>query len=98
MIKTEHFEWDPVKDAINQIKHGVSFLQAQQAFMDPKCVLAFDKTHSLKENRFYGMGEVNGEVLTVRFTYRNHKVRIFGAGYWRRGKKEYEKKNQIHRF
>jgi hypothetical protein len=32
-------------------------------------------------------------IITVRFTYRYGKIRIFGAGYWRKGKKEYEKKN-----
>lgn len=28
--------------------------------------------------------------MTVRFTYRNNKIRIIGAGYWRQGKKVYE--------
>ena len=35
-------------------------------------------------------------VLTVRFTFRGNVVRIFGAGYWRRGKTIYERENQIH--
>ena len=30
--------------------------------------------------------------MTVRFTYRNEIVRIIGAGYWRAGRKIYEKK------
>ena len=30
------------------------------------------------------------KILTVRFTYREHLIRIIGAGYWRRGKKAYE--------
>lgn len=34
-------------------------------------------------------------VATVRFTVRNDKIRIFGAGYWRQGKKIYEKENKI---
>ena len=30
--------------------------------------------------------------MTVRFTYRNEIVGIIGAGYWRAGRKIYEKK------
>jgi predicted RNA binding protein YcfA (HicA-like mRNA interferase family) len=30
-------------------------------------------------------------ILTVRFTYRKNKIRIIGAGYWRKGKEIYEK-------
>ncbi len=36
------FEWDPDKDAENQRKHGVSFLEAQVAFLDPSRVIARD--------------------------------------------------------
>jgi hypothetical protein len=35
-------------------------------------------------------------ILTVRFTWRNQTIRIFGAGYWRKGKKLYEKENKLH--
>jgi len=28
-----------------------------------------------------------------RFTYREDKIRIFGAGYWRKGRFYYEKKD-----
>lgn len=37
-----------------------------------------------------------GGIMTVRFTYRNNKIRIIGAGYWRKGKKLYEEENQIY--
>jgi uncharacterized DUF497 family protein len=75
------FDWDPDKYAENQRKHGVSFLEAQLAFLDPACVIADDIAHSVEERRFYCFGLVEGEVLTVRFTYRGHVVRIIGAGY-----------------
>jgi len=42
------------------------------------------------------LGKVSGGIVTVRFTYRLNKIRIFGAGYWRKGKKIYEKENKIH--
>ena len=90
------FEWDQAKNLSNLRKHGVSFEMAQLAFFDPKRVIAEDISHSGEEKRYYCMGQVSGGVLTVRFTARSGKIRIFGAGYWRKGKRTYEKANQIH--
>lgn len=95
MAKTK-FEWNAAKDKLNQEKHGISFAVAQQAFADIRRVIAKDDTHSQSEERFYCFGEVDGGVLTVRFTYRNSIIRIIGAGYWRKGKAIYEQENQIH--
>ena len=89
------FEWDSGKDAENQRRHGVAFKKAQHAFADPDRVIAKDVTHSREEVRFFCFGKVEGGILTVRFTYRDGKIRIFGAGYWRKGKKIYEQENQI---
>ena len=87
------FDWDPEKDAENQRKHNVSFGRAQYAFADPKRVIAKDASHSQTEDRYYCFGEVDGGVLTVRFTYRASVIRIIGAGYWRKGKATYEREN-----
>ena len=91
------FEWDEDKNAENFKKHGVDFETAQYAFIDPNRITAEDKTHSRKEKRYYLFGKVKGGILTVRFIYRNNRVRIIGAGYWRKGKKIYEKQNKIYR-
>jgi len=91
------FDWDQDKDSENQRKHGVSFVRAQYAFSDPRRVIAKDVTHSQTEDRFYCFGEVDGGILTVRFTYRASVIRIIGAGYWRKGKALYERKNQVQR-
>lgn len=91
------FDWDTDKDVENQQKHGISFTLAQYAFTDPQRVIAKDITHSQTEERFYCFGEVNGGVLTVRFTYRASVIRIIGAGYWRKGKAIYERENKIYR-
>lgn len=96
MAKTR-FEWDPGKGATNQEKHGVSFQLAQYAFADPRRVIAKDVAHSRSEDRFYCFGEVEGGILTVRFTYRDSVIRIIGAGYWRKGKAVYEYENKISR-
>lgn len=90
------FEWDPDKDAENQAKHGVSFSQAQLAFFDPDRVITLDPSHSQAENRYYCIGRVPDGILTVRFTYRGHVIRIIGAGFWRRGRTIYETHRQIH--
>lgn len=90
------FEWDMGKDQENQTKHGVSFSIAQWAFFDPKRVVVEDVSHSRDESRFYCIGRVGDGILTVRFTYRENVIRIYGAGYWRKGKKIYEEQNQIH--
>lgn len=91
------FEWDFDKDAENRRKHGVGFDLAQEAFLDPKRVIARDVAHSESEERFYCFGSVGGGILTVRFTYRMHVIRIIGAGYWRKGKRIHEQENQIYR-
>jgi uncharacterized DUF497 family protein len=87
------FEWDAAKDLANQAKHGVSFVRAQRAFFDPKRVIAEDLGHSQRETRYFCFGWVDGGVLTVRFTLRGERIRIIGAGYWRKGKRIYEEEN-----
>jgi len=96
-VSRESFEWDPEKDLVNRAKHGVSFAEVQHAFGDPGRVIAEDLSHSEGEKRYYCFDKVKNGVLTVRFTYRGGLIRIFGAGYWRKGKLIYARKNQIHR-
>ncbi len=74
----------------------MGFSTAQFAFADPQRVIAEDLSHSGTERRDLCFGRVGGGVLTVRFTYRRGVIRIFGAGYWRRGKRIYDQENQVH--
>ena len=85
-----NFEWDEKKESDNKIKHGISFYHAQKAFLDPNRLIAEDLAHSMDEQRYYCFGMVDGGVMTVRFTYRANKIRLIGAGYWRKGRKIYE--------
>ena len=87
------FEWDEKKNRENLDKHGISFELAQYAFADSNRIIAEDLSHSGKEKRYYCFGKVDDGIITVRFTYRKNIIRIFGAGYWRKGKKIYENKN-----
>ena len=95
-MRKTRFEWDGEKDKHNQVKHNVFFSLAQRAFVDPHRVIVEDLDHRSEEERFYCIGRVNDGIMTVRFTYRGNVIRIFGAGYWRKGRKIYEKENKIH--
>ncbi|MFH1759606.1 MAG: BrnT family toxin [bacterium] len=85
------FEWDDIRNLVNIEKHGVSFEEAMQAFIDPKRKIRLNQKHSANEMRYYCLGMIGGRVMTVRFLVRGSKVRIIGAGYWREGRKIYEK-------
>ncbi len=91
-MKRMKFEWDPRKDRDNQRKHGVPFELAQYAFADADRVIAEDLSHSQNEKRLFCFGIVGEGILTVRFNVRGSTIRIFGAGYWRKGRKIYEDK------
>ena len=91
------FDWDPAKDRTNRLKHEVDFQTAQLAFADRNRVIAEDTEHSSGEKRYFCFGRVGTGVLTVCFTYRTGVIRIFGAGFWRKGKQIYDRENQVHR-
>ena len=87
------FVWDLNRESVKILKHGVDFNTALRAFKDPKRKIYIDSKHSLKEERLFCIGKVGKKIVTVRFTYRGDKIRIFGAGYWRKGRVYYEKKD-----
>lgn len=84
------FVWDVQKEAANVRKHGVDFEAAARAFKDHARKIYMDEKHGAVEERLFCIGKVGGRILTVRFTYREGAIRIYGAGYWRRGKRYYE--------
>lgn len=85
------FEWDPDKDAINQQRHGVAFIDAQEAFYDTNRIIMQDEQHSESEERLFCIRKTPTGILTVRFTMRGQNIRIIGAGHWRKWRKFYEK-------
>ncbi len=95
MTDISNFEWDEKKNLENQFKHGISFYEAQFAFADENRIILEDVSHSRNETRFYCLGKTGEGICTVRFTYRKNKIRILGAGYWRKGKRIYEEQNKI---
>ena len=59
------FVWDPVKEASNIRKHGVSFRRGASIFRDPNQLSLYDEEHSEKEDRWITMGINGGGILRV---------------------------------
>lgn len=90
-IRYGKFIWDDGKEAANRAKHGIDFTVASRAFLDPRRKIFTDSMHSSDEPRYFCIGIADGRIVTVRFTCREGHIRIFGAGYWRKGREHYEK-------
>lgn len=86
------FVWNYDKEIKNLEKHGIGFVDASKVFLDRDRLLLVDEKHSQIENRFYCIGKIGEEIVTVRFTLRGNQIRIIGAGFWRLGRKMYEEK------
>jgi uncharacterized protein len=84
------FCWDEAKEAVNIAKHGVDFRTAAHAFTEPGSKIFADERHGQHEDRYFCIGKVGHRILTVRFVYRDRMVRIYGAGFWRKGRRVYE--------
>lgn len=61
------FVWDPRKEWVNILKHGVDFARASRAFLDPNRKIYIDSKHRADEERFFCIGKVEEKILTVRF-------------------------------
>lgn len=76
------FTWDPVKNLSNQRKHGISFEEAQTAFLDETAILYRDIDHSDSEDRYILLGlSLTAKVLVVVHCYRKNDsvIRIISA-------------------
>ncbi len=89
------FEWDNEKNINNKATHGITFEVAQHVFFDERRIIIHDEKHSEEEERWFCIGEVDGQILTVRFTLRSGRIRIFGAAEWRKWRRYYEQENGL---
>ena len=65
------FAWDRRKARSNLVKHGVSFEEAQTAFLDENARLIDDPDHSEEEERFLLLGySFQARCLMVSHWYR----------------------------
>jgi uncharacterized DUF497 family protein len=76
------FAWDPRKARSNAAKHGVSFEEAQTAFLDDNARLIDDPDHSSDEERFLLLGySLQARCLVVCHCYREDDsiIRLISA-------------------
>jgi uncharacterized DUF497 family protein len=75
------FDWDQWNVQKNEVKHGVSRLEAESAFHDPHYRLFQDLIHSTpREARYLLYGRsLENRILTVGFTLRGVRVRVITA-------------------
>jgi uncharacterized protein len=72
------FEWNTDKAEINLAKHGISFQEAAEIFLDPLCALGDDSEHG--EARSYAIGYSYGQrLMFVVNVERGTKIRIISA-------------------
>jgi uncharacterized DUF497 family protein len=73
-------EWDPIKAAANDRKHGVQFSEALGVFSDAYAITIKDDESDPNEQRFVTLGVgIKGRVLVVVYCYRGESLRIISA-------------------
>jgi uncharacterized DUF497 family protein len=79
-LKEMQFQWDLWNIQKNELKHGVSAIEAESAFYDQNYKLFHDRRHSRSEHRFILLGKsLENRILMIGFTLRIKTVRIITA-------------------
>jgi uncharacterized DUF497 family protein len=73
------FEWDEAKARTNFEKHSVPFEGACRVFFDANRLESEDDRMDYGETRFITLGEVEGVVLYVVYTWRRRRRRLISA-------------------
>jgi len=75
-----HFEWDPVKAKTNLQKHGVSFEEAAEVFLDPLQLSLPDNQTVSSEERWITLGNTKSNklqlVVHTFMTYHEDQITI----------------------
>ena len=80
-LKEIIFDWDQWNIQKNEIKHGISSLEAESSFFDPNYKLFRDIKHSSPgEDRFIMYAKsLENRILMVGFIVRAAKIRVITA-------------------
>ena len=75
------FEWDEEKNKANVKKHGIDFETAAHVFKDKNRIEYYDIVHSVFEDRYITIGEIDEVliVILVVYTERSDAIRIISA-------------------
>jgi uncharacterized DUF497 family protein len=76
------FEFDEVKSQINEIKHGINFIDAQRIWDG---IILEQSTLYPNEDRYLNIGNIDGKFWTAIVTYRDKVTRIISV---RRSRKQ----------
>jgi hypothetical protein len=72
------FEWDEAKHAKTLRERGIGFDDGARIFEGP-VVIWQDRRCSYGESRFRAIGESEGDILHVVFTWRSDRMRIISV-------------------
>lgn len=74
------FDWSGGNAEKNWARHHVTPLEAEQVFFNTPLLAGADQSHSVKEKRFYALGQTDeGRKLFVAFTMRARRLRVLSA-------------------
>jgi uncharacterized DUF497 family protein len=73
------FEWDEQKREANLAKHGVDFRRMVTLFEGDNFVEIEDDREDYGETRLTVLGEIDGRIYAVAYTWREGKRRIISA-------------------
>ena len=71
------FEFDSAKSMTNLVKHGISFNDAKQLWLDPKVLVI--KASQIVEPRWIAIACIKTKHWTAVFTYRGERIRIISV-------------------
>ncbi|WP_341237973.1 BrnT family toxin [uncultured Limnobacter sp.] len=74
-----NFEWDDKKNEACFQQRGFDFAYVAHAFFDPDRLVQEDDRLNYGESRYQLMGEIEGRLFVVVYTYRGDFVRIISA-------------------
>jgi len=70
-------EFDPAKDEINRLKHGISLAAAERIDLD-RAVRFEDRRFDYGETRFIAYAAIEGRLHCIWYTLRGDVVRVIG--------------------
>jgi len=82
------FDWDEAKAASNLRKHGISFEFAASIFADVNRIERRDSDLSQDEERWTGIGLVEGLEIYLVYTLRGEVIRLISARKANRNERE----------
>lgn len=78
-VRPTLFEWDAAKNTANRAKHGLSFEEALEVFLDPQLRLKDASRAADNERRIKALGIRRGRLYAVTYTWRGDAARIISA-------------------